>query len=272
MNLIKIEFKKNFKSCLIWAIVLSSILFLYLAFFPSMRDAGFSELLDGKLDMMPEGLLDSLGLKDMPDFSVFMEYYCYVFQFIAIGLVIYAMILGTKALSKEEGDKTIEFLYAKPVTRTQIVLSKMISSKALILFVSLCLIVISIISDFIFGSGNTLMIILVNAMMLIPVFVYWSIGFAISSFLKDDSKSITIALGLFFGSYLIGIIANTIEKLDFLKYLAPISYNPASAIFKFFNGQSGAELNITALVLSAIIFVLGIIITFAKYSKKDLLN
>lgn len=273
MNLFKIEMKKNLKGSIIWGIVLFGILFLYLAFFPSMKDAGFSELLDGKLNMMPQGLLDSLGLKDMPDFSIFMEYYSYVFQFVVIGASVYAMILGTKALSKEEGEKTIEFLYAKPVTRSKIVFSKMTSSIVSLFIVAGMVLAASILADVIFANGKDIIIILlVNLMMMIPTFVYWSIGFVISAFLKDDNKSIIIALGIFFGTYLIGIIAATIDKLEILKYLSPINYNPAVDVFKFFDGRAGAVLNMTAIVISTVIFIAGIITTYIKYNKKDLLN
>ncbi len=273
MNLFKVEIKKNIKGGIIWGIVLSGILSLYMAFFPTMREAGFSELMDGKLDMLPEGLLDSLGLTEMPDFSIFMEYYTYVFQFIIIGIAIYAMILGTKALSKEEGDKTIEFLYAKSVTRSQIIISKMISSILLLCIVILMVMTTSLVADLIHTSGkNTLMILIVNCMMLIPILVYWSIGFAISSFLKDDNKSIVIAISLFFGTYLIGMVANTIADLEMLKYLSPINYNSAAEIFKFFDNRIGAELNISALILSAFIFASGIVTTFIKYNEKNLLS
>lgn len=273
MNLVKIEFKKNMKGTIIWGTILAAVVFLYAAFYPSMSDQGFSELLKTKLDAMPEGLMESFGLADMPDFSIFMEYYCYVLQFIIIGLVIYAMILGTKSLCMEEGRKTIEFLYAKPITRTKIVLSKMFSSIVSILIVSAMITFVSIICDYLFSDGNnTRMILIVNAMMLIPVFVYWIIGFVISSFLKDDNKSIVIALGLFFGTYLIGMVANTIDQLDMLKYLSPINYNPAANVFKYFDNRNGAELNIASIILSSIIFVFGIATTYIRYNKKDLLN
>ncbi|MDD3048542.1 MAG: ABC transporter permease subunit [Bacilli bacterium] len=273
MNLIKSEFKKNLKGSIIWGIVLASLIILYMAFFPSMGDAGLAELFKEKINLMPKGLLDSFGLADIPNFSILMEYYCYVFQFIIIGLAIYAMILGTKALSKEEGDKTIEFLYSKPVTRSQIIISKMISSIALLFVVLLISLTASILSDFMFGDGNnTVMLILINLISMIPILVYWAIGFVISSFLKDDNKSIIIALGIFFGTYLMGIIAATIDKLKMLKYLSPINYNAATDVFKFLDGRVGSKLNMGAILLSAIIFIVGITITFVKYNKKDLLN
>lgn len=41
---------------------------------------------------------------------------------------IYAMMLGSQSLIKEETDGTIEFLYAQPVTRKGIVTSKFVSN------------------------------------------------------------------------------------------------------------------------------------------------
>lgn len=273
MNLIKMEFKKNLKGTIIWGLILSALCFLYLAFFPSMKNAGFGELLNSKISMFPKGLLDSLGLNQMPDFSIFMEYYTYVFQFIGIGTLIYAMILGTKALSKEEGDKTIEFLYAKPVSRNKIIITKMISSFILLLVVVLMIIISSLICNISFGNGSDLVMLLkVNAMSLIPLLVYWVIGFVISAFLNSDNKSTVIALGFFFGTYLLGIISNTIDKLKFLKYLSPINYNPSADVYKYFDGRVGSSLNMNAIILCVVIFIIGISITFIKYNKKDLLN
>ena len=206
MNLFKLEIKKNLKGAIIWSIVLSCILFLYMAFFPTMKDLGFNDLMMEKISLLPKGLLDSLGLSEMPNFSVFMEYFCYVFQFMSIALVIYGMILGTKALCKEEGDKTIEYLYAKPVSRFKIVLNKMLSSIVMILMVTALILLTSILSSIIFNHGKDIdMISIIMGFTLIPIFVYWIIGFVLSAFLRDDSKSIVLSLGIFFGTYIIGL-------------------------------------------------------------------
>ena len=94
MNLLKLELKKNLKGSIIWGIVLSGVLLLYLAFFPSMTDAGFSELLYSKLNMLPKGLLESLGLAEVPDFSIYgVLQLC--FSIFSHCFAIYAMILGT---------------------------------------------------------------------------------------------------------------------------------------------------------------------------------
>lgn len=271
MNIFKLEIKKNLKGAIIWGTILSGILFLYMAFFPTMKDLGFNDLMMEKIKLLPKGLLDSLGLSDMPNFSVFMEYYCYVFQFLGIGLTIYGMILGTKALCKEEGDKTIEYLYSKPVSRSNIVLNKMLASFIMILIVTLSILFTSIISSFIFNHGKNIdMISIVTGFALIPVFVYWAIGFVLSSFLRDDSKSIVLSLAIFFGTYLIGVIALTVNKLSNLKHLSPINYNSATEVFKCFDGRAGHSINIIGIIISIIIVIIGVVITLIHYKKKDL--
>lgn len=271
MNLFKLEIKKNLKGAIIWSIVLVCILFLYMAFFPSMKDTGFNDLMTKEISLLPKGIVDSLGLSEIPNFSIFMEYFCYVFQFMSIALAIYGMILGTKALCKEEGDKTIEYLYSKPVSRSEIVLTKMLSSIVMILIVTASILLTSIISSFIFNGGKDIdLISIVMGFALIPIFVYWIIGFVLSAFLRDASKSVIISLAIFFGTYLIGIIALTVDKLSNLKYLSPINYNNATEVFKYFDGRVGHSLNIIGIIISLIILIVGIVITYIQYKKKDL--
>lgn len=269
--LIKLENRKNLKGALIWGGILSIILIIYLAFFPSMASSNFSELINSKLGFMPEGLLESFGLNEMPDFGVFLEYFCYVFQFVIIGLAIYAMILGTKSISKEEGDKSIEYLYSKPVKRSQIVTAKIVSSLMMILLVITMVLISSIICALFLNEVKSIKtILIVNIFNLIPILAYWMIGFVFSVILRDDSKSIVLALSFFFGTYLVGVISNTVDKLDFLKYFSPINYNTSVNIYKFFENISNHSLNILGIIICAIIIIGGTIYTYLYYNKKDL--
>ncbi len=49
---------------------------------------------------------------------------------------IFAMILGSLAISSEEDEKTIEFLLAHPITRTEIAVSKMLAYTAAVVFLN----------------------------------------------------------------------------------------------------------------------------------------
>ena len=73
----------------------------------------------------PKGMIEAFGL-DKISMSTILGFFgteCYIF--ITLFGSIYAMLLGASILSKEEGEKTIEFLLAKPVTRSTIVTAKM---------------------------------------------------------------------------------------------------------------------------------------------------
>lgn len=270
MELIKVEIKKSLKSTYIWGISLSVIMLIYMAFYPSMSDAGFNELLDSKIRLLPEALLKSIGLSVLPNFSIFIEYYSYIFNFIVMGLVVYAMLLGTKSLAGEEGNKTIEFLYAKPITRNQILISKLVGSLILIFIVFLMLLITSIFGSIFWSNDNDIMnIIYLNILMLIPILVYFSIGYVISSYLKSDIKGISISLGIFFGSYIIGAISSIVSKLEFLKYLSPINYNQAQKITNYLQGNG--DLNMLGIYLSIIIIICSIYIALIQYNKKDLI-
>ena len=109
MNVFKIEVKRGFKSLLIWSIVCILLIVLFMSMFPSMKDSGMQELVNTKMDALPEAILDAFNLKDAPDFSKLNEYFAYVFQYIVMAGAIYGGILGAKSLIEEESEGTIEF-------------------------------------------------------------------------------------------------------------------------------------------------------------------
>ena len=121
MNIFKFEFKRQFKSLIIWSIVCSALVIMFMALFPSMKDMGMQELVGDKLGAMPSTLLEAFNIDEMMDFSNIKDYMGYCLQYIVMAAGIYGLILGASALSKEEKDGTIEFLYSKPITRNKIV-------------------------------------------------------------------------------------------------------------------------------------------------------
>ena len=124
MNVFKFEVKRNLKSCLLWSIICSVLILLFLSVFPSMKDSGMQDLVGTKLDALPTGMLKAFGLESMIDFTNILEYLAYCFQYIAMAACIYALILGVNSLLEEEASGTIEFLYAKNISRKEIVRDK----------------------------------------------------------------------------------------------------------------------------------------------------
>ena len=128
MNVFKFEFRRLLKSAIIWSVVCVGLVIMFMALFPSMKDSGMQDIVATKLDALPPALLEAFNLEEALDFSNISDYLAYAIQYISMAAGIYGIILGISALVKEESEGTIEFLYSKPITRSKIVTSKLLSS------------------------------------------------------------------------------------------------------------------------------------------------
>jgi ABC-2 type transport system permease protein len=268
MNIFKMEVKKGLKSLAIWSTVCIFLIILFMSMFPSMKDSGMQELVNTKMDAMPPAILEAFNLKDVPDFSKLNDFFAYVFQYIVIAGYIYAGMLGAKALIKEESEGTIEFLYAQPASRSKIVTMKLLSSLALfyifIMITALASIIISLVvkpSDLGVITLVTDMKILFSSFFLIGL-VFMTIGFLISTLVNHLRLAGSLSMGVFFITYLLGILAGMIDKLEFLKHLSPFHYAVPSEIIK--NGFEAVNI-VIALAIS-IVCITG---TYFIYRKKD---
>lgn len=268
MNIFKMEVKKGLKSLSIWSIVCVALTILFMSMFPSMKNSGMQELVNTKMDALPPAMLEAFNLKDMPDFTKLNQYFAYVFQYIVIAGCIYAGMLGAKSLIKEESEGTIEFLYAQPVSRAKIVTMKILSSLAIFyIFIMIMSIASILISLIVKPEDLQLIDMIMDIKMLCGGFfliglVYMAIGFLLSVLIKSLKLAMPLSTGIFFITYILGIFANMIDKLEFLKYFSPFHYAVPADLLK-------TGLDKVNIALSFVIIIICLIFTYSIYNKKD---
>lgn len=272
MNILKVEFQKISKGLITWTISLTAILAMYIMFFPSMKDAGFSDLANAKINMMPEAIKTAFGLNNMPDLSVYTEYLAYILQYIIIGVSLYALILGTKSLISEEQDKTIEFQMANPISRVELITYKMIAGLIAVTILMISILVVSLVGGALYSKTEYIMqTITLVKISIIPAYVYLFIGFVFSSVLKKSIATPGTALGIFFGTYIIGIMAGVIDKIKWLKYVSPSNYVISSDILKSnLVDEAKGNFNMTGIYIGIVLVIISVITTYIVYRKKDM--
>lgn len=228
MNVFRLELKNTWKSSLIWMIVLSAIAFSLLAFFPSMQTESMKELTGAKLEGMDPAILEAFGLAELTDFTVITNYFGYVLQYITLALMVYVSQSAVNLLVKEETDGTIEFLYAKPISRSVLFMQKALATILSFLLILVVLLIVTVIgylsySDYSFPESMKELSIIYGSIFYVGV-VFISIGVLLSVLLKSSKGSSGIALGIVFGTFILGIVGTMVEKLNFLSYLSPIDW------------------------------------------------
>ncbi len=273
MNVFKLEFKANFKGLLLWLGILSLVLVLFMSLFPTMGSDAMKDLIQTKLDALPNDLKEAVGLTDVPDFTKILDYYSYIFQYIAVAGGIFAALLGAQALVKEESDGTIEYLYAQPVTRTRIIAEKLLAAAAIYLSLNIG---ISIVSGILFvvlkPQGTELVTVMADfkqllAGTMVGGFVFLCLGLLLSVVLKSSRQATGAAVGLVFITYILGIFSKSFAEyagwVKNLVYLSPLDYAmPFEVLYHgFYTGR---------MFTGFIIMAASVTLAFCLYRRKDL--
>ncbi len=135
------ELKRNRKQFLLWAAILSVFCCLIISFYPSV--AGNQELIDNSMKMVPKNLQKAIGMR--PDqWSNVLNYIATYYTFhITILSTIFSIIVAGTMVAKEEGKGTADFLLTRPVTRDQVVASKLLAYFTLIISLHFVIVAVS---------------------------------------------------------------------------------------------------------------------------------
>lgn len=264
----KLEIRSHFRYTLLWGGVISGVVLLLMAFFPSMQSQAMQELSGAKLSGIPDTVLAVLGIsKDAFNLTDVLYFFAYVMQFVNMALSVFAALMGIAALIKEETDGSIEFLYARPVTRAQILFSKVLGIFSLLVVLKVIFVLVSLLAFGIFAGNSDWAKNLQNIprIFLGTLFVetvFMSVGIFCSVLVKDSKRVSSLAVGIVFGTFLLGIISVVSDKLKFMLYFSPLDTVKPNLIIK-------GEIGIAGLLIGSCVIVASLVFATFMYKKKD---
>jgi len=263
MNIIKHEMKANRKSLLLWSIGVVFMVVVGMGKFAGLNGTG--ESMNELMDEMPKSLQAIMGSTGF-DLTTAMGYFGLLFLYLVIMATIHAVILGADIMSKEERDKTVEFLLVKPISRTKVITSKLLAALINLLIFNLVNFVSSIIIVRIYAKGEEVVwdIALLMLAMLILQLIFLVIGAAIAAIYKEAKSATAISTGVLLITFILSIAINMSDKLEVMKYFTPFKYFEAAHIL---NDGGFDPVN---LVISLVLIVVLTAITYHFYQKKDL--
>ena len=263
--MIKRELKINFKSFLIWTMILLGMFLIVFLIYPYIITDDTVKNLDEMMEVFPKDLLKTFNM----DITSINTAYGWLksegFMFILLIVGFYSSLLGGNIVLKEENDKTIEYLNSIPIKRNEILTNKIIVGIIYIISIVLILGIFNYVSLLLSGDFNQKEYILLSITPLLIAFPLFAINLFISTFLHKSKKTVGIALGLVFIFYLLNVLSELSENVKFLKYFSIYSLaDTRNVILKIY-------INPINVILSIIITIVFIIISYIKYNKKELL-
>lgn len=263
MNIFIREMKANRKSLIIWSIGVIFMVASGMGKYASLEGTGQS--MNALMADMPKSLQAIMGVGSL-DLSSPIGYYGVLFLYLAVMAAIHAGMLGANIISKEERDKTAEFLLVKPVSRSRMITSKLLAALANIVVFNVVTFASSLgmVGKFAAGKTYTSEIALLMAGMFILQLLFMVIGTALASMLKNAKKATSLSTAVLLIFFILSIAIDMNTKLEGLKYFTPFQYYDAKDILM----EGG--LDTLFLALSVVLIILLTLATYLFYRKRDL--
>jgi ABC-2 type transport system permease protein len=263
MNIYLNELKALRKSTIIWTCSITALAALYLSLYSGVaQDAeDFKKLLSG----YSPAIRSMLGI-NLDYIATVLGFYAMIFSFILICGAIQAMNLGLSVLTRESRERTADFLYAKPVSRTHIVSAKLSACITMLLATNVVFLIVSLlIANAIKTSEfSAKLFIMVNLSLLFVQLILFSLGMVISVFFKKLKNVLPLSLGFSFGFYMIGALFATGENSDVERYFSPFRYFDTSYIV------NNSSYELPYVIAGTVITVVSVITAYIIYSRKDI--
>ncbi|MHB8076246.1 ABC transporter permease subunit [Desulfosporosinus fructosivorans] len=263
MNVFIIEMKAHRKSLIIWCIFVLLMVGTGMSKYEVFSTSGQS--INDVMSKLPKVVQAIFGIGSF-DLSKASGFYALLFLYLVLMTTIHAAMLGANIISKEERDKTTEFLMVKPISRDKIITAKLSAAFVNIIILNIVTLISSFVIVGYFGKGESVTgdITLLMAGMLILQLMFMFIGTALAAVSKHPKTSPSVATGIILVAYLLSTAIDINLKLGNLRYLTPFKYFEAKNLIP----SGGFEP--VFVILSVSIIAVSLSATYVFYRKRDL--
>jgi ABC-2 type transport system permease protein len=264
MNLFLHEMKSYWKFLMFWSIGIVAMIGGGMGKFTALygtTDPNFIAM----WSKLPKAFIAMFGMTNLEVTSL-SGFYGVLHFYLVIMAAIFAIILGAGILAKEERDKTAEFLMVKPVTRSWVLVQKLLAGLIYILaFVAVDYIVSIIFLAAIAPkeSISTELALMIGSMTLVML-AFYCVSFGLSGALKDNRKSSMIMISVMGASYIGSVVIDMVDNIGWLRPFVAFKYFPPDLVIK------NLTLDPVYLGLCLLWILIGLALAFVRFPRRDL--
>lgn len=227
MNIFKRELKIGLKALLIWSIALVAVLSIAMFEYKAL-----STEMNLFVGLFPRILLVIMGMNPAVDIGTAPGFFSMLNYYFIICLIFFSIGQGEKAVIREIKDKTHEFLFVKPISRSKILQFKIISGIIYVLIINTVILLASIVSFIILKEdiGVLFLFYITNTLVSLLFFSLTCFCNALRNKTEKGSQPVYI---VFLISFIVGIIYDLLENGWYVQFLTPIKYFTASSLVDY---------------------------------------
>lgn len=263
MNIFRREMKTHRKGLFFWSLGMVFMVMSGMAKFAAYEQAGQS--VEEIMGALPRAVRIIFGLSSF-DLTKASGFYGVLFLYLAVMGAIHAVLLGSGVIAEEERDRTSEFLFAKPISRSHALTSKLAAGLTNIVLLNL----VTLVSSFVFvdyygkGENVTSEVLLLMAGLLFLQLIFFALGALIAGTARKPRSASGRATTVMLLSFVLFYMVNFNEKLSALRFFTPFKYFDAADLLE------DMALDPVSVVVSVAIIVLALAGTYRFFGTRDL--
>lgn len=217
------------------------------------------------LETIPSAMLEAFGMhpEQMTSFEGWMSSEPLLFYLMLFGG--FAAVWGSQTIARERGNKTQDFLFSLPYSRTQIFLSRVLAQWVMMAIVFL----IVLGSVYLFGSlfstiGDSGAIFIMMLSGLLIAMAFAGIGYLFTTLVRTERAAMTISIGIVMVSFLLKMLSGLDDSVAWLSELSLFN------IFDSVRMATEASLSWPGVGICLFIYVLGIAVGVISLRRQDI--
>lgn len=264
-NLFLMEMKRNAFSLIIWMIIITILISVTMSVYRTFIE-NQSKIM-GMVNLVPKGALQFKGISNISDLLSVLGFYAAnnIIYMMVLGSI-FAIVLSSNILLKEEYNKTAEYLMTRPLTRSEIFLSKLAVLSLNVFLLNL----VTFLTGFICMELVKKEPFSIKAFLILSLYtlllnmLFGAIGLFLSTLVKRSKPITTLSIGLVLIFYFIYTLSRITESASKIGYLSPFKYVNVNVI------NPAYKLDLWRLLLFVGIFCFLTGISYFIYKRKDI--
>lgn len=224
-NLFLNELRRNAFSFILWTIAITLLVSLTMSVYPTFYENQSKVM--GMINLIPKGVLEFKGISNFTDLLSTLGFYAVnnIIYMMVLGSI-FAIVLSSNILLKEEYHKTAEYLLTRPLTRSEIFFSKLAVVFLYVFVLNFItalagLICIELVKN---GPFNIKAFLILSFFNLLLNLLFGTIGLFISTLVKRPKPVTTFGIGLVLVFYFIFTLSKITESAANIGYLSPFKF------------------------------------------------
>jgi ABC-2 type transport system permease protein len=253
----------HLRSVIIWSVAVTTLILVFFPFFSVFSDQAV--LMNQLLERFPAQMRAAFGLDNL-DLTTTLGFLAFIFLFVQLCLAIQAGNYGVGLVSLEETELTADFLLTRPVSRVQVLTSKLLAALLSLTITNAVVWGASLLAVTLFSNGKPYqmrsLLLLLASIGIFQLF-FLSVGLLISLLVRRVRSVTPYSMGLGFGAYVLSAFTGIFDDVA-LELLTPFKHLDAAYIVKH------GEFDIPLVLLNLAVSLTALAVSYWLFKRRDI--